>query len=220
MTTRWSRFFRGWAAAAFATFVAALSHTFAGGGAPGALAIVVSLAFAGIICIGMTGPAQSLWRTSVAVGASQLVFHGLFLLTGASGTAATTLVQRAPDGAHHHAAAVSVVTSAPMAPGSVHGGLGSDGMIAAHAAAAIVTILALRHGESAIQRLLATARLAIRILLPRLAGAIAPSSPRQSVHAAPIAAGSPREALISPMRHRGPPALAGAFRRTAHLLSA
>lgn len=216
---RWSRFCRGWAAAGFATFVAALSHTFAGGGAPGLLAIVVSLAFAGIICIGLTGDAASTWRMSVSVVASQLVFHGLFALTGAAGSTGATLVEREPAGAHHHALALSVVSSAPAAPHAVHAYLGSS-MLVAHALAAIVTIVALRHGEGALRGLLSTARLAVRILFARLAGAIAPRSPRRTLHTAPVATASVRDVLISPMRHRGPPRDARAAWRTRHLLFA
>ena len=50
MHTRWARFVRGWIVAAVSTFVAALSHTLGGGSVPGPLAVVVSLAFAGMIC--------------------------------------------------------------------------------------------------------------------------------------------------------------------------
>jgi hypothetical protein len=217
--SRWSRFSRGWAAAGFATFVAALSHTLAGGGTPGLLAIVVSLAFAGIICIGMTGATASTWRTSVSVVASQLVFHGLFALTGPTGTAATTLVEQAPGAGHHHALALSVVTSAPSASHALHSTL-DGGMLAAHVLAAIATIVALRHGEDALRKLLTTARLAVRILFARLVEATAPTSPRQTVHSAPIATASVRRILVSPLRHRGPPMPAGAPGRTRYLLSA
>lgn len=217
--SRWSRFCRGWVAAGFATFVAAISHTFAGGGTPGLLAIVVSLAFAGIICIGLTGAAASTWRTSVSVVASQLVFHGLFALTGASGRTGTTLVEQDAAGPHHHALALSVVSSATVAPHAVHAYLGSA-MLVAHALAAIVSIVALRHGEGALRGLLATARLAVRILIARVAGAIAPTSPRQTLHTAPVATASVRDVLISPMRHRGPPRRARAPWRTRHLLFA
>lgn len=215
--SRWSRFGRGWVAAGFATFVAAFSHTVAGGGTPGLLAIVVSLAFAGIICIGLTTAAASTWRTSVSVVASQLVFHGLFALTGAARSTGATVLEQQAAGAHHHALALSVVSSTAAAPHAVHAVLGST-MLVAHALAALATILALRHGEDAVRGLLAAARLAVRSLIARLAGAIAPTSPRQTIHTAPVGAASVRDTVLSPMRHRGPPRGARARWRPPHLL--
>jgi hypothetical protein len=85
MTTRWARFARGWIVAGFSTFVAALSHTLGGGAVPGLLAVVVSLAFAGIVSIALSGRTLSTWRLSAAVLLSQLIFHGLFSFGGAGG---------------------------------------------------------------------------------------------------------------------------------------
>lgn len=213
-TGRWARFFRGWLAAAFATFIAALSHTLGGGGTPGLLAVVVSLAFAGIICISLTGPTSSLWRTSASVVGTQLVFHGLFALTGASGPGSATLVQQHPSGAHAHTLSLSVVETGSSMP--VH--TAGAGMWLAHALAAVVTVLALRFGEQALRTLFENARLVIRRLVPRLAAAVAPAAPRRSVNAAPVVTPSPCDVLISPLRHRGPPLAPGASRRAPLLL--
>ena len=223
MTARWTRFVRGWAIACLATFVAALSHTLGGGATPGLLPVVVSLAFAGIVCVGLAGRTASLWRSATAVLASQLIFHGLFSL----GTPGGALQADAPAGtlpAHSHAAGsalLSVQSGATAAPGlpGAHSTLpmaGMAGMSAApldaalmwlaHLLAAVVTIVALRHGERALGILVEAARLVVRRVL--VAGAV-PIRTRAAHRApAPAFVFLPRDlgVLLSVMRHRGPPA--------------
>jgi hypothetical protein len=63
---------------------------------------VLSLAFAGVVCVGLTGATLSLWRVSVSVLASQVIFHGLFSLGGPGGRLPTDAA--APAGAHDHTA--------------------------------------------------------------------------------------------------------------------
>ncbi|MEB0004888.1 hypothetical protein E3O55_09710 [Cryobacterium sp. MDB1-18-2] len=234
MTARWARFARGWYIAGFATFVAALSHTLGGGAAPGLLPVVISLAFAGIVCIGLAGRAASLWRTTAAVLTSQLIFHGLFSL-GASGGSLRTDAPAGTLPAHSHAAGsalLSVQSGATTAPGlsGVSGLSGVPGLSGAHAAlpmagmtgmsaapldaalmslahllAAVVTIVALRHGERAFGILVAAARLVVRRVL------VASSLPVRARTAhrvpAPTLVFLPRDlgVLLSVMRHRGPP---------------
>ncbi|TFB98891.1 MULTISPECIES: hypothetical protein [unclassified Cryobacterium] len=222
MTARWARFARGWYIAGFATFVAALSHTLGGGAAPGLLPVVISLAFAGIVCIGLAGRAASLWRTTAAVLTSQLIFHGLFSL-GASGGSLRTDAPAGTLPAHSHAAGsalLSVQSGATTAPGlsGAHAALpmaGMTGMSAApfdaalmslaHLLAAVVTIVALRHGERAFGILVAAARLVVRRVL------VASSLPVRARTAhrvpAPALVFLPRDlgVLLSVMRHRGPP---------------
>ncbi|MFZ2964070.1 MAG: hypothetical protein WA006_05235, partial [Rhodoglobus sp.] len=82
MTTRWARFVRGWVTAGFAVFVAAFAHVAAGGHAPDWLAVAVSLAFAGILCVPLAGKTLSLTRLTISVAGAQAVFHTLFALSG------------------------------------------------------------------------------------------------------------------------------------------
>ncbi|MCU1447399.1 hypothetical protein [Cryobacterium sp.] len=199
MTTRWARFARGWIVAGFSTFVAALSHTLGGGAVPGPLAVVVSLAFAGIVSIALSGRTLSTCRLATAVLVSQLIFHGLFSIGGAGGRLAGTDALAG----HAHDAGPAVVLmpagAAPMA--GDHGAM----MTAAHVLAAIVTILALRYGECAFWGLFSTARIAAHALL-RLP-AVVPIPHRRSGGADFVtrAPHRPRLAPLSPMRHRGPP---------------
>ena len=199
MTTRWARFARGWIVAGFSTFVAALSHTLGGGAVPGLLAVVVSLAFAGIVSIGLSGRTLSTWRLTVAVLVSQLIFHGLFTFGGAGGRLADT----AAASGHAHDAGQAILLT-PTGTGVTtldHGWL----MTAAHVLAAVITVVALRDGERAFWGLFSTARLAVHTLL-RMPAAV-PILHRPIAGTAFVTLAQPRERLapLSAMRRRGPP---------------
>lgn len=201
MGTRWARFARGWVVAGFSLFVAALSHTLGGGAAPGVLAVVVSLAFSGIVCIGLSARALSLWRVSLSVLASQLIFHGLFSLGGAGGALIT-----GPDtavGAHAHSAALTLAVVGPGSISPAHPAHGSA-MWFAHGVAAVVTIAALRYGDAAVRALLRTARVVIRRLV-ETAAATLPPAPRRAPTTARVVTPRDLVVLLSSMRHRGPP---------------
>jgi len=202
MTTRWARFARGWIVALFATFVAALSHTVGGGAVPGALAVVVSLAFAGMVSVALSGRTLSTWRLTLAVLVSQLIFHGLFSFGTAGG--ALVITDAAPGHAH---AAGSLVVSAPSA-GSVAAMSGADHglmMTIAHIVAAGITVVALCYGERAFWGLFSTAAVALKALVRALVLTPIPNIPHAL--AASSAWRAPRDLLVllSPMRHRGPP---------------
>lgn len=159
MTTRWARFARGWLAALFSTTVAAASHTLAGGDGPSAVSLVVALAFAGVACIALTGTTLSLARLTASVALSQLAFHLLFSTIGTSTAAVATGVGTA----HDH--------STTLVPGPDMGAVAhhSDGwMWVGHAAAAVLTIVALRYGEGAFWRLTGIALLFVRTLFVRV----------------------------------------------------
>ena len=201
MTTRWARFARGWIVAGFSTFVAALSHTLGGGAAPGLLAVVVSLAFAGILSIALAGRTLSTWRLSVAVLASQLIFHALFSFGSAAGRLTAT------DGAagHAHQAGQTIQLSPSGGAGTMaddHGWL----MTAAHVLAAVVTVVALRYGERAFWGLFNTARVAVHALLLRIP-AVVLIGHRSSGDPGFATRPMPRQRLapLRLMRHRGPP---------------
>jgi hypothetical protein len=205
MTTRWARFARGWIVAAFSTFVAALSHTVGGGAVPGLLAVVVSLAFAGIVSIALSGRTLSTWRLTVAVLISQLIFHGLFSFGSAGGS----LVTSGSATSHaHNAGSLAVLAPSTAQAGSMSGSDHGLMMTVAHILAAVVTVVALRFGERAFWGLLTTATVMLASLVRVLVLTPIPRIPRAI--AASTSALPPRELLVllSPMRHRGPPAFA------------
>jgi hypothetical protein len=153
MTTRWARFARGWLVALFSTLVAAASHTLAGGASPSVVSLVIALAFAGVACIALTGKSVSLLRVSLSVLLSQVAFHTLFSTIGV--TASTPHVA---GGQHAHGAG-AVLLGEAGAPMAHH----TDGwMWLGHAAAAVITVVALRYGEGAFWRLRDIAALFVR----------------------------------------------------------
>ncbi|TFB93544.1 MULTISPECIES: hypothetical protein [unclassified Cryobacterium] len=156
MTTRGARLVRGWLTASIAVFVAAFAHAAAGGNRPGALGTMLALVFSGLVCTFLAGKSLSLFRMSASVLVSQFLFHVLFGLGGGTGVALTVVA-----GSHH--GSVTVIPDPHAAMGSM--GLTSSGtavaasaqmdawMWLAHVGAALVTIIALRHGEAAFRML-------------------------------------------------------------------
>jgi len=174
---------RGTTAAAFATFVAAFSHSVSGGTAPSVFGVGASFVISAMVCTLLTGRQLSLWRLTISIGVSQFLFHALF-------TAVTTPA----------AAAHSMSTMAPDAAAHVHAG---PTMWVAHGIAALVTVVAFRFGEQAFWGAIGSARLFLARLL--LVSIPVLDVPR------PVDAAEgrflPRDLalLLSPMRHRGPP---------------
>jgi hypothetical protein len=189
---------RGALASVFATFVAAFSHVAGGGTMPSAAAVALSLALSLLVCTAVAGRRLSLWRTVVGVVASQSMFHLLFSGLSSSGTLALS------DHAGHGtgAAGLSLMPGMPTEPTAGHSWL----MWLAHAGAALLTVLALRHAERAQQGLLATARLLVGVLrrfaLPLILGR-APRAPR--VGCSRRVLHRDLSMLFSALRHRGPP---------------
>ena len=183
MHSRWARVARGITAAAFATFVAAFSHALAGGSAPSYFGVGASFVISAMICTILAGRTLSVVRLGVSICASQLLFHALFSGLGTPAPA-------------HHDMTVMVDAAVPH----LHA---APTMWAAHAVAAVITVIAFRFGEQSFWGVAGTARL----LLARLLVAVVPTLhvPR------PVVAGErrfvPRDLslLLSPMRHRGPP---------------
>ncbi|TDW29974.1 hypothetical protein [Cryobacterium psychrophilum] len=201
MTTRWARFVRGWIVALVSTLVAAVLHTLAGGPGPGVLPIVISLSFAGMICIALAGHTLSIWRGALAVLASQFIFHGLFALGRSGGAIPPDTI--ATSGTHH--SLLPGIIEAAGTTAATHAGHFGPTMWLAHAVAAGITIVALRFGEGAFWSLLETARLIVRALcLPTLTVVVPPVLARR---ASTAWVSLPRNifVLLSSVSRRGPP---------------
>lgn len=130
-----SRLSRAVTGAALSTLVALASHVLAGGAMPSAPGIAVPLLLSTAVCFQLAGKELSLWRLSVAVVASQWIFHQLFVL-GAGGAQVTS-----SGGIHagHEWGSISV-------HGAAHSH--SDGpMTLAHLIGAAVTITAIFKAE-------------------------------------------------------------------------
>jgi len=201
MATRWARFVRGWLTASVAVLVAGLSHVAGGGASPGPISLSLAVAFSGMLCVLLAGKKLSLTKLAVSVVLSQVLFHALF---GLDGTSAATMTASG----HHGSAAVVIGasdTASAVATAGVHG---MGWMWIAHGVAALITILALRRGEQMFWSLLDFARLAL-VAIARNVGIIV-TLPRHRAHVMALLAhrfiATDLDVLLSPMRHRGPPA--------------
>lgn len=200
MATRWARFVRGWLTASVAVLVAALSHTAAGGASPAPISLVLALAFSGMVCVALAGKKLSLPKLTVSVVLSQVLFHALFGLGGASSARMTAT--------GHHGSGAVVIGSADTASVVPAEGMHDMGwMWIAHALAAVITIIALRRGERAFWSLRDFAWLTL-VAIVRTLGIIV-TLPRQRAHVLAVLAhgfiATDRDILLPPMRHRGPP---------------
>ena len=192
MNSRLARVARGTAAASFATFVAAFSHSLAGGSTSW-LGLTAALVIAIMVCTLLTARTLSLWRLALSIGASQFLFHALF---GSVGT--PVIVQ------HTMQSVLTMhTTDAPLA----HSHTAST-MWLAHVVAALATVLAFRFGEKAFWSVADTARL----LLARLLVVTIPvlAIPRPVVAVDRRFVPSDLALLLSSMRHRGPPVVLSA----------
>ncbi|KQM81411.1 hypothetical protein [Agromyces sp. Leaf222] len=204
MTSRWARVARGGVIAAFATFVAALSHTVGGGSAPGALAIALSFAFSALLCIAVVGARLSPARTIIAVSITQFALHALYSVHGASGanTAAGTAAAHTA-GAHHHTAFALPLGAASASPFSY-----DLSMLVTHVVAVAVTVLAIRRGDAALRAALGAASLVVASVLPSMP-VLEVRAPKAAMARARGRFAAPRALVgllhLSSMRHRGPP---------------
>ncbi|HEX6955896.1 MAG TPA: hypothetical protein VF156_13555 [Agromyces sp.] len=202
--SRGSRAVRGAAIAAFATLVASLAHTVGGGAPPGALALVLSLAFSAPLAMALTGERMSLARASVAALAAQAALHLLYALgTPSAGSVASV----APHAAHGTAAPIRF-DAVGLAVVVDHGH--AVAMPVAHVVAAALTVAvlaALGHAAAAVALAFGTAVRGLRLLAAVLGDAPVATAVRHVVASA-RRHGPPHLALVllSSLRHRGPPA--------------
>jgi len=146
--SRAGRAWRGVLAAAFSVFVAALSHSFAAGDAAPLLGVVLALTVALPVCVLLAGRGLSWMRLTLAVVASQFVFHGL-LQVGVGDVGRVVPGAITPGMAEH----MHVVMPA-MVPALDGHRMTSPAMWASHAVAAVLTIAAFGAGERALRALL------------------------------------------------------------------
>jgi len=184
---------RGVAAATLATFVTTVAHASVAAELPSLLNIVLALCVAAPVCVLLAGRALSWSRLALAVVLSQAAFHALLSLDLRGGGTASHL-------GHHGAVALLDAAPSAMLPPAHIGH--SPWMWVAHAAAAVLTILALGMGERAlcaIAGFLAATFRALRALAPHPVPFRVPDpAVEQRLPATGIA-------VLSVMRHRGPP---------------
>ncbi|WP_424346623.1 hypothetical protein [Kocuria sp. CH-021] len=201
MSPRARRLARGWAGASVATSAAVLSHAAAGGQAPPAVLVLLSLALSGPLCMALAGRVLS--RSSLLLGVllSQSVLHTLFAASGG----VSTVAHAAQHSAHHGGAAGSPGAGpALVLEVQSHAEHGGAVMVVAHVLAALAAYVLMRHGEVAAVVLLEALRLRVRRLRQALTAPVVVARPRA------VRAGRPHvltdQSLLRPVRsHRGPP---------------
>lgn len=211
--SRAARTARGAAGVLTATLFAAASHAI-GGGEVAPLALLVTVVLALPVCVALAGRLGSLWRLSLAVTASQVLYHWCFsalgtsvLGTSALGTSApSTSVPSALTGGPH-AAHLGGLLQLPGLPTTAATGafVATDAaMWGSHLVAAILTAALLYRGERAALGLARLIGRALPLALPRAARA--PERPAIRLFSAPSRFGA-RITTLSAISHRGPPVL-------------
>lgn len=186
---------RGALGASSATIFAAASHALAGGQVT-LLALLATTVLALPICVALAGRIASVWRLSLGVAASQLLYHWSFAGLGVASGSAPTLSPE-PSAHMQHLGAASFV------PALTEAGSAGWTMWIAHALAAVATIALLARGERAI---LGLVTLFDRLLL------VAPRSPVTLPALRKTRSGISRPhplrdrlMSLSAISHRGPP---------------
>ncbi|SDH28204.1 hypothetical protein SAMN04515691_2379 [Leifsonia sp. 98AMF] len=200
MSTRSARVARGLIAAGFATFVAALFHVAGGGLPPSAVALTLSLVFSGLGCIVLAGKRSALWRSASSVALSQFLFHALFSLSPSAHFAGAT-------GHLHPGSHLTMVTDGAAATPMSAMSLSGSWMWLAHAAAALLTLAALRYGERVFVAVSEFTAFSLRRLLTAVAVVDVPVA-QARVETVPVILPD-RTVVLGRLRHRGPPALMG-----------
>lgn len=197
--SRAPRVARGAVVASIATFTALLSHVIAGGVVPGWVGIFAPWVLAVAVSSLLAGRNLSRVRLALSVGASQLFFHALFVM-GAPSAGVTSMTMHD----HMHGA----MTALPEGADPTVAALCADPwMWIGHGIAAVVTIVALYHGERAVRVLLELAR-ELRAWAQRTVsrGAFDISWPSPVRHACTsVAPSALPAAYLTVQRRRGPP---------------
>lgn len=152
MRIRQERMARAVLSAGVSTLLTAAAHTIGGGHFPAPLVLALVFALSVLLSFVLAGKRVSVPWLFASVGATQLLLHTAFTVTGEGATVTGDAVGHA-----HHAVAGIAVTAAGH----------NEGMLWAHVVAGLVTVAALRLGAGALRRALGAVapRLARRIEL-------------------------------------------------------
>lgn len=138
MHARHTRTLRGAAAAAVATWTAAVSHTIGGGEAPAPVLLGIVAVLATPVAVALAGRRLGLARLALTVLTAQMLFHVAFAATAGTGGTVRGHVHGRPLWTGGESAA-SVLPDL--------------GMFIAHIAAAVVTVVLLHRGERMLRAL-------------------------------------------------------------------
>ncbi|MGY6497732.1 MAG: hypothetical protein ACXIUP_05845 [Microcella sp.] len=176
-----------------AVVAAAAAHAAAGGGIASAPTLALALLIGVPLGMLVVGRRVTLARASAGVVIDQAIFHGFFTFFGPAGGA------DAVAGHAHHGVALSALDAGPAAAA-----LGFTPMLASHAGAAAIALLALIVGRDAIARALdSLTRTVLRAFeTPVAVPAPSPAAPAVAVEHRPCTLA---QRAVRAHPHRGPP---------------
>jgi len=184
--------------------IALLSHIIGGGEPPALLGLLVPWLLSLPVCVGLTGKQLSLWKLSIAVSASQLLFHTLFVVGAPS---------HGPTITHHHMAHGAIELPPVDAALSPHAGMiAGPTMWLMHGLAALVTIFLVHSGERALLRLREVVALTIDWIRTQAVKVIVPDTFERHVARVFVSrchnfSFHLTRSVLSPLNRRGPPAI-------------
>ncbi|WP_217183562.1 hypothetical protein [Streptomyces sp. AC495_CC817] len=187
MTSRQLRLVRAASASSVATWLAAVSHTIAGGAAPHPLLVLAVSVLLVPFAAALIGARASRLRVAATVLVSQCAFHLTFQLLGAPTGGGLV------SGHHHGLLVLGTATAAPLPDAP---------MLLGHAVAAVGTVLLLWRGEAMVRAVAGWVQALLRrpVVLPR---------PLHEAPArGPLDLHRPVDTVVaSSVSRRGPPAL-------------
>lgn len=197
------RIVRGWIGALVCTGLAAASHALADGQLPPLPILGLLLCLSAVVCTALATNKISVLRTSLAVAMSQGIYHSAFALFGHNHQSSA---MAGGGGIHagHAAHGITLGLDFPVAAAAATDVHGSGLMATAHLAAALLTIMALRKGETAVRAIADAIFLYVPrlILFVRAIQAVRGKQPLLDVAYRSLVL---RDVLRPALRRRGPP---------------
>ena len=186
--SRHVRAVRAGGAASIATLTAAAAHTLGGGTPPAPWLVVAVTLLAWPVALLIVGARPSALRTATAVAAAQALLHSAFALVGDAAPRSAALA-----GHHHGTALLGPVTGTSMPLDAA--------MLTGHVIAAILTAVAVCHGE----RMLRAVARGIRELLRPAAIVVLQPTPTVPAAATSSTRGPRPRLILADLSRRGPP---------------
>ncbi|MFF2274110.1 hypothetical protein ACFVTX_17680 [Agromyces sp. NPDC058136] len=207
---RANRTLRGSLVALSATLLASLAHTIGGGAPPGALSLVVALAFTVPFGIAMVGTGARPLRSAFAAVGAQLALHATFSLSAGAAPSGQRVEGALAHNRHSPAAMNSAWLELADTGASTHAEHFGGAMPLAHVVAAVVAIAGIRLVDGAIRAIAEVWRSILVVVALLLAPSLA-IAPRRNVRDRAAVRVRPVLArLESSVVRRGPPRGIGA----------
>ncbi|WP_375400562.1 hypothetical protein [uncultured Amnibacterium sp.] len=205
---------RGVLASTVAVLAACAGHVAAGGAMPAPALLTAVLVLSWLPGVALIGVAVRLWRQAAVIVVAEAMLHGVLALQRGAGAAPMRPLPSADPvggvgmagmGAGHAAGSASAAAAQVVGAASMSHTVAMPAwMWLAHAAAAAVTVLLWRRGETDVARVLAMAGRGLGRLL-RVPGPVRLAAPVAALPPVAHRLGRVIEAIRTAHPHRGPP---------------